>query len=82
MMNTVDKIKQFVKEQKGRIILYQDFEGYVEDLEEKLQQAKNTLDGADGEPPEVIVKIVTHDGCEIELMGKEEKLKELENFRD
>ena len=36
MMNTVDKIKQFVKEQKGRIILYQDFEVWVNKMIKNL----------------------------------------------
>lgn len=40
-------------------------------MEINLQEAENTLAGADGTSPKRIVRLLNADGCEVQLTGKD-----------
>jgi hypothetical protein len=70
----IEKLKEDVK--KGLLILMrkQKYEEYIDDLEDKLEDAKNSLAGADDIIPEAIIELITTDGTVISLQGKKELL--------
>jgi len=71
----IEDLKQQTKKGKYILVENQTFEEHISDLKDKLEDANNSLAGADGIIPERIVHLIDEKGLQIILHGKESVLK-------
>jgi len=69
-------IKEKLNSGEYRLIFNQDYETYLGDLEQELEDANNSFNGSDGEIPVRIVRIIDDKGLLITFSGRSE-LKDL-----